>query len=118
MFIGAFNAGRRDIAVEEQKVQIRSDGTVAKIVEQVDAVTFSGRRAVARGQRVRYITERCVMELTPNGLRITEVAPGIDLERDVLKQISFEIEVAPDLKLMDPQLFSPEPRAASLEMVS
>lgn len=106
MFMGAFNAGRRDIAVGGGRLQIRSDGSVPKIVDKVSAVTFSGRRARQLGQRVRYVTERCVLDLAEDGLVLTEVAPGADLATDVLDQIPFEVPVAPGLKVMDAALFT------------
>lgn len=117
VFIGAFNAGRRDIAVEDGSLEIRSDGPVAKIVDRVSAVTFSGRRARLQGQRVRYVTERCVLDLGDDGLVLTEIAPGADLERDVLAHIPFEIAVAPDLRVMDPALFTESPGRPALEPV-
>jgi propionate CoA-transferase len=118
VFIGAFNAGRRDIAVRDGALDIRADGSVAKIVDQVSAVTFSGRRARQQGQRVRYVTERCVLDLGDGGLVLTEIAPGADVKRDVLAQIPFEIAVAPSLKIMDAALFTESPDARALEPVS
>jgi acyl CoA:acetate/3-ketoacid CoA transferase len=115
VFIGAFNAGRRDITVRDCTLDIRVDGSVAKIVERVSAVTFSGRRALQQGQRVRYVTERCVLDLGDGGLILTEIAPGADLERDVLSQIPFEIAVAPGLKVMNTALFTESPGAPALE---
>jgi acyl CoA:acetate/3-ketoacid CoA transferase len=106
VFIGAFNAGQRDIAVRDGALSITTDGPVAKIVDRVSAVTFSGRRARRLGQRVRYITERCVLDLGDDGLVLTEIAPGADVNRDVLAHIPFEIPVAPGLKVMDTALFS------------
>ncbi len=117
VFVGAFNAGRRDIAVSDGELKIRSDGSVAKIVEQVSAVTFSARRARQLGQRVRYITERCVLELGGDGLIVTEIAPGADLHRDVLAHIPFEISVDPALRVMDKALFSESPAASALAPV-
>jgi propionate CoA-transferase len=115
VFIGAFNAGRRDIALRDGSLSISSDGPVAKIVDRVSAVTFSGRRARQRGQRVRYITERCVLDLAEDGLVLTEIAPGADLNRDVIDHIPFKISVAPDLKIMDTALFAESPGSAALE---
>jgi propionate CoA-transferase len=115
VFIGAFNAGRRDIAVRDGALDIRSDGSVGKIVDRVSGVTFSGRRARQQGQRVRYITERCVLELGADGLILTEIAPGVDLQKDVLAQIPFRIEVAPGLAVMSPGLFTESPDTLALK---
>jgi propionate CoA-transferase len=115
VFIGAFNAGRRDIVLSDGLLDIRTDGPVAKIVDQVDAVTFSGRRAVAQGQRVRYITERCVLDLLPDGLSVKEIAPGVDLQHDILDRLPFDIAVSDELTLMDSALFSPS--TPSLELI-
>lgn len=68
-------------------------------------MTFSGKRAMARGQQVQYITERCVLELTPDGLLVTEIAPGIEPERDILSQSDAPLRLADDLKLMNPLYF-------------
>ncbi len=105
-FIGSFTAGRRDISFDGGRVDVRSDGAT-KFVADVASVTFSGRRAVERGQRVVYITERCVVELTVDGLTVIEVAPGIDLERDVLSRADFELAVSSDVRPMDDRLFVP-----------
>ena len=78
-----------------------------KLVEKVEQVTFSGRRALQQGQQISYVTERCVMELRASGITVTEIAPGVDLERDILSQSEFALHVAPDLRLMDAKLFSP-----------
>jgi propionate CoA-transferase len=106
VFTGAFNAGRRDIAVSGQALDIRADGPVAKIVDEVDAVTFSGRRALEQGQRVKYVTERCVLELLPDGLTVTELAPGADLQRDILDRIPFKVAVSGAVRPMDQALFT------------
>ena len=72
---------------------------------EVEHVTFSGARALRQAQKVTYITERCVMALQPAGLTVTEIAPGIDLERDVLGQTRVPLRVSPDLRTMDAKLF-------------
>jgi acyl CoA:acetate/3-ketoacid CoA transferase len=114
VFSGNFTAGRREILVADGRLVIGRDGAVPKLVEKVSAVTFSGRRALAQGQQVRYVTERCVLELRPEGLTVVEIAPGIDLDRDVLDKAAFKLRVADDLREMDPQLFRPEPLALRL----
>lgn len=107
-FIGSFTAGRRDIGCDDGRLDVRHDGA-SKFVDAVASITFSGAQALRRGQRVRYITERCVMELTEEGLMITEIAPGIDLARDVLDHADFDIRVSSDLRQMDAALFRPHP---------
>jgi acyl CoA:acetate/3-ketoacid CoA transferase len=77
-------------------------------VPQVEEVTYSGRRGRELEQDVTYITERCVIKLLPNGLTVTEIAPGIDLERDVIQQASIPLRVSDDLCRMDARLFVPE----------
>jgi propionate CoA-transferase len=72
-------------------------------------VTFSGRRAQKLKQRVLYITERCVLSLEPEGLTVIEIAPGIDLRRDVLLQAGFPLRVSKNLAVMDKRIFQPEP---------
>ena len=83
-------------------------------MERVSSVTFSGRRALAQGRQVRYVTERCVLELRPEGLTVIEIAPGVDLGRDVLARAAFPLAVADDLREMDPRLFRPEPAGLAL----
>ena len=107
IFSGNFNAGAK-MHIEEGRLVIDQEGKIAKIVPQVDQISFSGKRAVAQGQQATYVTERCVMKLTADGLLVTEIAPGIDLDRDVLAQAATPLKVADDLRQMDPALFQPE----------
>lgn len=109
VYSGYFTAGKRDIAIEDGQLVIRHDGTVPKLVERVSAVTFSGRRALEQGQKVRYVTERCVLELRGEGMTVIEIAPGVDLQRDVLDKAAFKLHVADDLTEMDGRLFRPGP---------
>jgi acyl CoA:acetate/3-ketoacid CoA transferase len=90
-------------------VSILKEGKVKKLVEAVEQISFSGPRAVAQGQNVIYVTERCVMRLEREGVTVTEIAPGIDLERDVLAQAEFPLRVANDCCKMDTALFRPGP---------
>ncbi|MFO0124451.1 MAG: acyl CoA:acetate/3-ketoacid CoA transferase [Inhella sp.] len=80
-----------------------------KFVRQVEHRTFSGPHAVARGQPVLVVTERCVLRLVPEGLELVELAPGLDLERDVLAHMAFQPRVSATWQTMDPALFAPEP---------
>ncbi|HEX6569884.1 MAG TPA: CoA-transferase, partial [Acidimicrobiales bacterium] len=109
VFSGAFTAGRRRISVQDGRLAIAEDGAIPKFVDKVGAVTFSGRRALEQGQRVRYVTERCVVELREAGPTVVEIAPGVDLEADVLAKAAFPLEVAGDLRPMDSRLFDPAP---------
>jgi propionate CoA-transferase len=88
-------------------VRLRREGRVRKWVPRVEQVTFSGPYARARGQDVRYVTDRAVFRLAPEGLEVTEVAAGVDLDRDVLAQIGFPVRVPPAVRRMDPRLFRP-----------
>jgi propionate CoA-transferase len=75
-------------------------------VREVEQRTFSGERARQRGQRVLYVTERCVFRLAADGgLELIEIAPGIDLERQILAQMDFTPAISPELRLMEPALF-------------
>jgi propionate CoA-transferase len=108
VFSGYFTAGGLKLDLAESKLSIVQEGKVSKFVPEVEQVTFSGREARSKGQKVTYVTERCVLELGPEGLVVTEVAPGIDLERDVLGQAEFPLQVSPDVRLMEERLFFPE----------
>jgi propionate CoA-transferase len=108
VFSGYFTAGAK-LGVEDGRLHILAEGKVRKVVPEVEHVSFSGRRAVEQGQDVTYVTERCVMRLAPEGLVVTELAPGADLERDVLAQAAVPLAVSPDLRPMDASLFRPEP---------
>ncbi len=113
VFSGNFNVGAK-LEIKERRLQISQEGRISKFVKRVDQVSFSGRRALAQGQDVTYITERCVIKLTPAGLMVTEVAPGVDLKQDVLGQVSIDLLVSPDLKEMDSALFADQPIGMSL----
>ena len=104
VFSGNFNAGAK-MRVEGGRLVIDREGRIAKFVPKVDQITFSGRRARLQGQDVTYVTERCVIRLLEAGLTVTELAPGMDLQRDVLDQATTPLHVAADLKAMDARLF-------------
>lgn len=108
VFSGNFNAGAK-MRIEDGRLIIDREGKVAKFVEAVDQVSFSGERAHEQGQDVTYVTERCVIRLIEGRLVVTEIAPGLDLQRDVLDQAATELLVADELKEMDAALFRPEP---------
>ncbi len=105
VFSGMFNAGAK-IAVANGRLVIEKEGKLKKLVNEVEHVTFSGKRAVEQGQDITYVTERCVMKLTSAGIVLTEIAPGIDLQTHILEQSEFPLTVAADLKVMDAGLFA------------
>jgi propionate CoA-transferase len=108
VFSGTFTTGGLELAIED-RVRIVTEGRVRKLVPAVEQVTFSGARAREQGQAVTVVTERCVLRRTDAGLEVVEVAPGIDLERDVLGQADLPLRVSADLSEMDARLFRPEP---------
>ncbi|HJV62858.1 MAG TPA: malonate decarboxylase subunit alpha, partial [Albitalea sp.] len=105
VFVGTFTACDLDVRIEGGKVGIASEGTMRKFVQEVEHRTFSGDLARKRGQRVLYVTERCVFRLAEAGLELIEIAPGIDLERHILQQMDFTPAISAQLKLMDDGLF-------------
>ncbi len=105
VFSGWFEAGA-EIALTEQGVTVTKPGKFTKMVEKVEHVTFSGRRAVAQGQKVLYVTERCVIRLTVDGLIATEIMPGIDAARDIVAASQGRVKVAPDAKIMPRSLLA------------
>jgi propionate CoA-transferase len=109
VFVGTFTADGLKVAVEQAQLRIQSEGKVRKFVHTVEQLTFSGRYAAQCRQPVLYITERCVFELTANGMMLTEVAPGIDVDRDILAHMDFVPQISPTLKTMSAKIFQPAP---------
>jgi acyl CoA:acetate/3-ketoacid CoA transferase len=114
VFSGTFTTGGLELAIEDGRLRIVTEGRFQKLVADVEQVTFSGRRAREQGQEVTVVTERCVLRRTDSGLEVVEIAPGLDLERDVLRQAEIPLAVSADLKLMDARLFLPPPMALRL----
>jgi len=109
VFIGTFNAGGLSVTLTDGAVEILREGTTPKFVKEVEHLTFNGRFAAERRQPVLYVTERCVFDLTLEGLRLIEIAPGIDIERDILAQMDFAPIVSEPPRLMDARIFRNEP---------
>jgi propionate CoA-transferase len=109
VFVGTFRAGKQSVGASDGQLHIRQEGASTKFVKQVEHRTFSGREALRRGQRVLYVTERAVFRLVPGGLELIEIAPGVDLQRDVLAQMDFVPAISPSMQTMDARLFMEQP---------
>ena len=109
VFVGTFTAGNLEVAVKDGLLQILEDGKAQKFVDEVEHRTFSGSQAAKWGKSVLYITERCVFKLTAEGLELTEIAPGIDLQQDILAKMSFKPLMPSEPKLMDARIFADVP---------
>jgi len=109
VFCGTLTAGGLKEKVEDERIMILQEGRFRKLVPEVPEITFNGADAYRRGQEVIYITERAVFRLGEKGLILSEIAPGLDLQVDVLDQIGFELEIAKDLRMMDGRLFGNGP---------
>ena len=109
VFCGTFTAGGLKVAVQDGQLRILQEGRARKFVREVEHRTFSGRYAWQRKQPVLYVTERCVFRLAERGLELIEVAPGIDIQRDILAQMDFEPLMPSPPRPMDPRLFADGP---------
>jgi len=107
IYTGTFTAGGLKIAVENGTVVIKQEGKGKKYVKQVEQVTFSGAYATANKQAVIFVTERAVFELLDGQVTLTEIAPGINLEKDILAQMEFTPRISPNLKPMLAGIFQP-----------
>lgn len=104
VFAGTFTAQGQDVRITEGRVEILQEGKARKFLEHVEQVSFSGARAARLGQPVLYVTERCVFELTCDGLKLIEIAPGIDLENDILALMDVR-PILDEVRPMDSRLF-------------
>ncbi|MDG9668038.1 acyl CoA:acetate/3-ketoacid CoA transferase [Hahella sp. CR1] len=104
-FLGTFLAGDYDIRITGNGLEFGVADATMKLVNNVEHLTFSGRYALERGQKVTYITERCVFRLRPDGLELTEIAPGVQIDRDILAHMGFRPRISPKLKIMPIELF-------------
>lgn len=109
IFTGAFTAAGLNEACTGGRLRIIEEGKVQKIVEEVEQISFSGMYARKTGQPVLFVTERAVFRLTDQGVELTEIAPGIDLKRDILDVMGFTPLISSRLRLMDESLFRDTP---------
>ena len=108
VFAGTFTAGGLEVEIEDGKLKIVKEGRARKFVKNVEQITFSGKFAASKSQPVIYVTERCVFQLTPGGLELIEVAPGIDIDKHILAQMDFEPLIVKPMT-MDGRIFRDEP---------
>lgn len=117
VFAGTFTAGGLEVAVSDGRLQILQEGRARKFVKKVNQVTFSGDYAVKKGQPVYFITERCVFQRGRKGLVLTEVAPGVDIEKDILAHMDFT-PIVRDPVLMDSRIFRNEPMGLEADLLN
>jgi len=118
LFVGTFTAGKLKIALAEGKLSIVHEGSAHKFVQEVEHRTFSGQNAFSRHQPALYITERCVFALRGDGIELIEVAPGIDIERDILAHMDFKPIISKDPILMDSRIFIDRPMGLRDDLLS
>lgn len=105
VFCGTFTAKGFKARIGAGQLAVTEEGVIRKVVEQVDQITFSGKYAIQTRQPVLYVTERAVFQLTEKGVELIEIAPGVELQKDVLDQMDFMPLLSPELKLMDVEFF-------------
>ena len=105
VFVGTFTVNGIHVDIQNGKLKIVEEGKTKKFLNNVEEITFSGDYATAIGKEVIFVTERCVFKLRKGGVTLIEIAPGIDLNRDILSNMEFKPEIADDLHEMDPRIF-------------
>jgi propionate CoA-transferase len=108
VYCGTFTAGGLEVAVEDGKIKIIKEGKGKKFIKQVEQVTFSGKYAAKNNKPVVYVTERAVFTLEDGEVTLIEIAPGIDLEKDILALMEFKPKISPNLKQMPSGVFQPK----------
>ena len=108
VFLGSFTAGKKDVEISCGNVSVVNHNSKSKFINQVEQITFSGDYAREKDQKILYITERCVFGIHSNGIELIEIAPGIDLEKDILQLMEFKPQISPNLKLMPEKIFCEE----------
>ena len=118
VFAGTFTAGGLQVAIEDGKLRIIKEGRARKFLKKVEQMTFSGTYARKRKQPVYYVTERCVFLLSQNGLQLIEVAPGIDIDRDILPHMDFKPIIDHQPLTMDRRIFIDEPMGIITDLLN
>jgi propionate CoA-transferase len=117
VFVGTFTGSGLEVEVNGGKLQIVQEGRQRKFLEQVEQITFNGQYAYDRGKPVYYVTERCVLRRVRGGLALIEVAPGIDVERDILPYMDFE-PIIGEYGEMDARIFDANPMDLEAELLN
>lgn len=118
VFSGTFTAGGAKVDWSGGRAYVKEEGRSRKFVSAVQQISYSASYGFERGQTVLYVTERAVFRLQKGGLELIEIAPGIDLEKDILNQMEFRPAISPDLKEMDHRIFMPDPIGMAGELKS
>jgi propionate CoA-transferase len=118
VFGGTFTAGGLKIACEDGRLRIVQEGSHTKFVSELQQLCYSGPFACERGQTAIFVTERAVFRMVPGGLELVEIAPGLELERDILAHMAFRPNVSRALREMDARLFRPEPMNLKADMAT
>ena len=118
VFVGTFVAGDLQVLCDDGSLRILKDGDIRKFVRSVEHVTFSGDIARKSGKLILYVTERCVFRLSGDGLQLTEIAPGVDLDRDILAKMDFRPLMPTPPQLMDPRIFAAGPMDLREQLLS
>jgi propionate CoA-transferase len=118
VFVGTFVAGDLSVSCRDGMLTISKDGDIRKFIDKVEHVTFSGDVARKQGKTILYVTERCVFRLTPDGMELTEIAPGVDLEHDILAKMDFRPLMPRPPRLMEARVFAAEPMGLRELMLS
>ena len=111
-------AGNLEEEIKNGKLVIKHEGEKNKFVDKVQQITFSADQAIKNKQEVLYVTERAVFELTKNGVTLIEIAPGVDLEKDILAHMDFKPIISKKLKLMDERIFKDKKMNIKKEFMS
>ena len=117
VFAGTFTSGGLEVGIQDGRLHIVREGSVKKIIKAVEQITFSGETARRGNQLIYYVTERCVFQLRPEGVELIEIAPGIDLEKDILGQMDFQ-PIVKNPRLMDERIFKPVPMGLKDDLLS
>ncbi len=117
MYLGTFAAVKGAYRIQDGRLTVPTGGT-RKFVDLVEHRTFSGELAAARGQPVPHVTERCVFQLTKEGMELIEIAPGVNLEREILALMEFRPVIRGEPALMDPRIFEPGPMGLADDLLA